>query len=98
MRGGIRNILQTHSEVFRFFLGVFRVLGVFRDVPGFSGVPCSGVLGNTTCQAQGIMGCLVDLQSFSSISRYSGRFVDCMIDSVEPIFDFRNCFKRAARF
>ena len=42
MRGGILSILQTHSEVFlvlwevfRVFLGVFRVFGVFRDVPVF---------------------------------------------------------------
>ena len=32
MREGILSILQTHSEV-------FRVFGVFRDVPGSSGVP-----------------------------------------------------------
>ena len=45
MRGGILSILQTHSEVFLdfwevflVFLGVFRVFGVFRDVPVF-GVP-----------------------------------------------------------
>ena len=38
MRGGILSVLQTHSEMFRVFLGVFRVFGVFvmfRDVPVF---------------------------------------------------------------
>ena len=40
MRGGILSILKTHSEVFLVFWEVFGVfLGVFRDVPGCSGVP-----------------------------------------------------------
>ena len=43
-------MLLVSSGCSGFFWGVFLVFWVFRDVPGCSGVPCSGVPGSTTCR------------------------------------------------